>query len=57
MQSVCRRLLYRLGFALTVVPGLISAHDLEIHGSNTIGATLAPMLMTGFLEQLTFSQD
>src|SRR5690606_36955225 len=28
------------------------AHDLEIHGSNTVGATLAPMLVTGYLEQI-----
>lgn len=30
------------------IPAL--AHDLEIHGSNTVGATLAPMLVTGYLE-------
>jgi phosphate transport system substrate-binding protein len=57
MQSVCRRIMHRLMFALAfvpgVTPGLAFAHDLEIHGSNTIGATLAPMLITGFLEQLT----
>ncbi|MBQ0776633.1 MAG: substrate-binding domain-containing protein [Pseudomonas sp.] len=53
MPSVFRRLLFRLGFALAFLPGVAAAHDLEIHGSNTIGATLAPMLMTGFLEQLT----
>ena len=53
MQSVSCRLLIRLWFVLATLPGLASAHDLEIHGSNTIGATLAPMLMTGFLEQLT----
>lgn len=29
----------------------VLAHDLEIHGSNTVGATLAPMLVTGYLEQ------
>ncbi|MGC8120637.1 substrate-binding domain-containing protein [Marinobacter sp. VGCF2001] len=28
-----------------------SANELEIHGSNTVGATLAPMLVTGYLEQ------
>ena len=27
------------------------AYDLEIHGSNTVGATLAPMLVTGYLEE------
>ena len=53
MQSACRRLLRHLGLSLLFAPGVLSAHDLEIHGSNTIGATLAPMLMTGFLEQLT----
>ncbi|WP_230712908.1 substrate-binding domain-containing protein [Marinobacter shengliensis] len=29
-----------------------SAHELEIHGSNTVGATLAPMLVSGYLQQL-----
>ena len=53
MQSVCRRLLHHLCFAMVFLPGLVSAHALEIHGSNTIGATLAPMLMTRFLEQLS----
>ncbi|GGC90984.1 substrate-binding domain-containing protein [Halopseudomonas salina] len=53
MSFICRYLLCRLWLTLTILPGLVSAHDLEIHGSNTIGATLAPMLMTGFLEQLT----
>lgn len=53
MQAVCRRLLGHLWFTLAFVPILASAHDLEIHGSNTIGATLAPMLMTDFLEQLS----
>ncbi|MBN7770325.1 substrate-binding domain-containing protein [Marinobacter daepoensis] len=28
-----------------------NAHELEIHGSNTVGATLAPMLVSGYLEQ------
>lgn len=27
------------------------AYDLEIHGSNTVGATLAPMLVGGYLKQ------
>ncbi len=27
------------------------AYDLEIHGSNTVGATLAPMLVKGYLEK------
>lgn len=53
MQSVCCRLLCRLAYVMVFLPCLTFAHDLEIHGSNTIGATLAPMLMTGFLEQLT----
>lgn len=53
MQFACRRLLRYLGFTLLLVPGLSSAHDLQVHGSNTIGATLAPMLMTGFLQQRT----
>ncbi|MEL0168897.1 MAG: substrate-binding domain-containing protein [Pseudomonadaceae bacterium] len=52
MHSV-RRHLRHLWFSLAMLPGLASAHALEIHGSNTIGATLAPMLMTSFLQQLT----
>jgi len=32
------------------------AYDLEIHGSNTVGATLAPMLVTGYLEQRSGQQ-
>ena len=36
-----------------LLPGMVSAHALEVHGSNTIGATLAPMLMTQFLQQLS----
>lgn len=31
------------------------ATDLQIHGSNTVGAVLAPMLVTGYLEQRTGS--
>ena len=34
----------------------LSAHELEIHGSNTVGATLAPMLVTGYLEQISNNQ-
>ena len=52
MPSI-RRYLRHLWLSFTLLPGLASAHALEIHGSNTIGATLAPMLMTGFLQQLT----
>ncbi len=37
--------------ALTVL-SQASAHELEIHGSNTVGATLAPMLVTGYLQQM-----
>tara|TARA_R110000868_G_scaffold13345_13_gene62409 strand:+ start:30235 stop:30582 length:348 start_codon:yes stop_codon:yes gene_type:complete len=51
IQSVCRRLLFRLCLALAVAPSLVSAHALKIHGPNIIGATLAPMLMAGFLPQ------
>ena len=53
MQSVCSRLVSQLCLAVFFLPGLVSAHALEIHGSNTIGASLAPMLMTRFLEQLS----
>lgn len=49
-----RRLSRRhLFLTLAFLPCLVSGHDMEIHGSNTIGATLAPMLVTGFLQQLT----
>ncbi|MDX1458640.1 MAG: substrate-binding domain-containing protein [Marinobacter sp.] len=44
----CIRALCLLAVAL---PQLGHANDIEIHGSNTVGATLAPMLMTGFLNQ------
>lgn len=53
MQFVRRRWLYRLWSILAFLPGLTFAYDLEIHGSNTIGATLAPMLMDGFLGELS----
>ncbi|MBC7182585.1 MAG: phosphate ABC transporter substrate-binding protein, partial [Marinobacter sp.] len=29
----------------------VPAYELEIHGSNTVGATLAPMLVTGYLKE------
>ena len=38
------------GFSLSLAA---NAHDLEIHGSNTVGATLAPMLVTGYLQSKT----
>jgi len=31
----------------------VPAYELEIHGSNTIGAALAPMLVTGYLKEKT----
>ena len=37
---------------VAVVLSPASAHELEIHGSNTVGATLAPMLISGYLQQL-----
>ncbi|WP_323751577.1 substrate-binding domain-containing protein [Marinobacter sp.] len=39
--------------AALALPSLALAHELEIHGSNTVGATLAPSLVEGYLEQLT----
>lgn len=48
-----RRSLRHLWLSLALLPSLVSAHALEVHGSNTIGATLAPMLMTQFLQQLS----
>lgn len=35
----------------TIMAFQAQAYDLEIHGSNTVGATLAPMLVTGYLEE------
>lgn len=37
------------GFLLAPVA---QAYELEIHGSNTVGATLAPMLVSGYLERI-----
>ncbi len=51
MYTAYRRFFSQICLILAVAPSLATAHDLEIHGSNTIGATLAPMLMTGFLQQ------
>ena len=42
--------------SVLTLPSLASAHELEIHGSNTVGATLAPSLVEGYLEQLTDGQ-
>ncbi|KAA1175650.1 OmpA family protein [Marinobacter salinexigens] len=36
---------------ILALPLSAQANDLEIHGSNTIGARLAPMLMTAYLQQ------
>ncbi|GHD43054.1 phosphate ABC transporter substrate-binding protein, PhoT family [Marinobacter persicus] len=49
-----RKLVSRTAAFITVVSLSMAAaaHDLEIHGSNTVGATLAPMLVTGYLQQL-----
>lgn len=43
----------RLILAFLLAPASSLANSIEIHGSNTVGATLAPMLVRGFLEQLT----
>ncbi len=51
--------IYLLLFLLCSVlafPRLTTAHELEIHGSNTVGATLAPSLVEGYLEQLSNDQ-
>lgn len=49
--------LHRLGLTLCLATALLSsrafAHDIEVHGSNTVGAALAPMLMSGFLEGIS----
>jgi phosphate transport system substrate-binding protein len=53
MAKPSRKLLTLCLFVLaTVVLTPASAHELEIHGSNTVGATLAPMLVSGYLQQL-----
>jgi len=50
------RVLTTLTFLTLGLSGTAShASGLEIHGSNTVGATLAPMLVTGYLEQHTGS--
>lgn len=54
-----RTLLSRFPTKLTALLALSAlglpsqATDLQIHGSNTVGATLAPMLVTGYLEKRT----
>lgn len=51
-----RTLLLRLlCWVLASLPLAAAATDLEIHGSNTIGAHLAPELVRGFLKQKTHS--
>lgn len=51
MPIVFCRLIRHLCLISILTPTLTSAYEMEIHGSNTIGATLAPLLMTGFLQQ------
>ncbi|MDX1756442.1 MAG: substrate-binding domain-containing protein [Marinobacter sp.] len=50
MLSAVRRI-RALCLLAVALPALSHANDIEIHGSNTVGATLAPMLMSGFLSQ------
>lgn len=45
------RNLAMLILATQALPAWSQTYDMEIHGSNTIGAALGPMLITGFLEQ------
>ena len=45
--------LIRISVLALACSGPVQATDLEIHGSNTVGARLAPMLMTAYLEQYT----
>ncbi|SFL84596.1 substrate-binding domain-containing protein [Marinobacter zhejiangensis] len=47
------RTLALLALASVTLPAWSQTYDIDIHGSNTIGAALGPMLMTGFLEQYT----
>lgn len=44
---------YILCILATIALPPAAAFELEIHGSNTVGATLAPMLVSGFLQQLS----
>lgn len=45
-----------LFLTLLALSSQASAHELEVHGSNTVGATLAPSLVHGYLQQLTNDQ-
>ncbi len=45
--------LLRISILALVCSGPAQAIDLEIHGSNTVGARLAPMLVNAYLEQYT----
>ncbi len=48
------RPLINLAFlTLSINSATSHANELEIHGSNTVGATLAPMLVSGYLEEHT----
>lgn len=38
-------------FIATILALPVPANEVEIHGSNTVGATLAPMLVTGYLKE------
>ncbi|MDP4547511.1 substrate-binding domain-containing protein [Marinobacter sp. MDS2] len=53
-MAVSNRIPFLLFLICSVLafPALVSAHELEIHGSNTVGASLAPSLVEGYLEQL-----
>lgn len=52
-RTTLRQLLPFIIAGLTTLSPALSAQSFEIHGSNTVGATLAPMLVTGYLEQAT----
>lgn len=48
--------LIRISILALACSGPALATDLEIHGSNTVGARLAPMLVNAYLEQYTGAQ-
>jgi len=52
MSRTTQKLATIFGLVITATLTLSAqAYELEIHGSNTVGATLAPMLVTGFLQE------
>ncbi|WP_341580765.1 substrate-binding domain-containing protein [Marinobacter metalliresistant] len=52
MPRLTRNIATLSGLFIATIQALpAQAYELEIHGSNTVGATLAPMLVTGYLKE------